>query len=271
MWYRIKAFVRFYLGAKTKFNVHSPFLYDLLTNVLDTSKEYYAYGPLENMRHQLQKDDRLLRITDLGAGSMTLSGKEREVKSIASTSLSGSTKCRILFNLADHYGCRSVLELGTSLGVSSAYLASSSKNAIIKTLEGDPAIADIARQVHSQLSLSNIEVVTGAFGLTLENVLVSMTKPDLVFLDGHHQREPLLRYYEKILGFCHENTIVVVDDIYWSADMEEAWKQLISRPEVTLSVDLFEVGILFFRKSLSKENYRIFPFKYKPWKIGLFG
>ena len=272
MWYRLKAFLRFYREAKTKFNVHSPFLYDLLTGVLDINKEFYPFSTLEEARKDLLHDHRKIAVKDYGAGSQVMKDNVREVCRIASTSLSNPRKCRVLFNLVNHYKCTQVLELGTSLGLSSAYMASANRLASVVTLEGDENISAIARELHSKMKIINVEVVTGPFEETLSGVLHRMTKrPDLVFLDGNHKKEAVIEYYEAILPFCHDGTVIVVDDIYWSEDMESGWKSLVSRPEITLSVDLFEVGLLFFNKSLSRENHRIFPFKYKPWRIGLFG
>lgn len=271
MWYRIKSFIQFYFRAKTRFNIQSPFLFEFVSHVLDTSKQYYAFDLIETERKKLIRNKNLLIIEDYGAGSSVKNSNARTISDVAATALSGIHKCRILFNLALHYRCFRILELGTSLGISSAYLAKTNRNAHVTTLEGDDQICKIAKTVHDNLELSNIEVIPGKFYDTLPKVLSYKGEFDLVFIDGHHAKNPTLEYYEKIKSKCHQNSIVIFDDIYWSPDMTDAWNQIVKKPEVTLSIDLYDIGIIFFNTALSKENVRYIPYRYKPWKIGLFG
>ena len=271
MWYQIRSFFKFYWKSITKFNVQSPFLYDFVTNVLDTEKEYYRFQEIENQRKILKSSSKIIQVTDFGAGSKSLDKDSRKISQIAHTSLSGETKCRLLFNLALHYNIKNMLELGTSLGISSAYLGISNTKSRIITLEGDPEIASLAKEVHQNLILRNIDIKIGPFSSTLSPALKEIQHVDLAFLDGHHAMEPTLAYYEQIKPFCQDNSIIVIDDIYWSEGMQSAWKNLIERPEVTLSIDLYDVGILFFKKELTKKHVSYVPYKYKPWRIGLFG
>jgi len=271
MWYQIKSFIKFYWKSITKYNVQSPFLFDFVTNILDTEKEYYRFLDIENQRKELKESTYSIEVKDLGAGSKSLDRKTRKVSQIAHTSVSGETKCRILFNLALHYKAKNILELGTSLGISSSYLSCSDSHANIISLEGDPKIADIAKEVHLNLGLKNVQVNIGPFIETLSDSLLQLQKVDLVFLDGHHAMDPTLQYFDEILPYCHNHSIIVIDDIYWSEDMQTAWKRLIERPEVSLSVDLYDIGIIFFRKELTKSSISYISYKYKPWRIGLFG
>ncbi|HMU04946.1 MAG TPA: class I SAM-dependent methyltransferase, partial [Saprospiraceae bacterium] len=155
--------------------------------------------------------------------------------------------------------------------ISSAYRGISNTKARIITLKGDPEIALLAKEVHQNLILRNIDIKIGPFSSTLSPALKEIQLVDLAFLDGHHAMEPTLAYYEQLIPFCHDNSIIVIDDIYWSEGMQSAWKNLIERPEVTLSIDLYDVGILFFKKELTKKHVSYIPYKYKPWRIGLFG
>lgn len=271
MWYQIKSFIQFYWKSITKYNVQSPFLYDFVTNVLDTEKEYYGFQMIENQRKILKSSSDSIVVTDFGAGSKSLDKNRRKVSKIAHTSISGETKCRVLFNLALHYKAKNILELGTSLGISSSYLACYDSNAKIVSLEGDLGIANIAKKVHQNLNLKNVEVIIGPFHETLSKALSLLKKVDVAFIDGHHALTPTLQYFEEILPFCHNESILVIDDIYWSTDMQTAWKTLIDRPEVSLTIDLYDIGIIFFKKELTKNNVSYVSYKYKPWKIGLFG
>ncbi|MBK8348138.1 MAG: class I SAM-dependent methyltransferase [Saprospiraceae bacterium] len=271
MWYRIISFFKFYIKAISLYNVQSPFLFDFVMNVLDTKKEFYAFNALETAREKLRKTPTFITLTDYGAGSSVLKTKKRKISDITSTSVSGQTKCRILFNLANHYACHSILELGTSLGISSAYLASANHTSEIVTMEGDPNIAAVATDVHQTLGLKNIQIVTGIFENTLSKTLDHFEHLDLVFIDGHHAEVPTRTYFETIISKCDESSIIVIDDIYWSPGMTQAWHSIISRNDVTLTIDLYDIGIVFFRKELSRQHISYLPYKYKPWKLGLFG
>lgn len=270
MWYRITAFIAFYFRALTKFNIHSTFLYDFINHVLDTSKEYYSFILIEKERKRLKKTTTAIHLKDYGAGSSINNQATKTINQIADTALSDPQKCRMLFNMANHYRPQVLLELGTSLGISSSYLASAQKSAQVFTFEGDAAIALQAKEVHHRLGLQNIEVVVGAFSNTLSNWLPDK-KIDFVFLDGHHTEKATLQYFNEILPRCRPEAIIIVDDIYWSKEMTLAWRQIIAHPSVSLTIDLYDVGIVFLNKALSRQNITYIPYKYKPWRIGLFG
>ncbi|MFZ9719521.1 MAG: class I SAM-dependent methyltransferase, partial [Chitinophagaceae bacterium] len=89
-------------------------------------------------------------------------------------------------------------------------------------------------------------------------VLKKMGKLDFVFIDGNHAYAPTLRYFNAMLPFVHSGTVMILDDIHWSAEMEKAWQAISNHSAVTLSIDLFFVGILFFREEqLHKQHFRI--------------
>jgi predicted O-methyltransferase YrrM len=270
MWYRIKSFLKFYFLAGTKYNVHSAFLYDFVYHVLDTTKEYYVYQQLELLRKELLHNEQLIDIKDFGAGSHQIKGNTRMVKDIAATSLSGKSKCRILFQLAEHYQCNTILELGTSLGISSSYLASTGKDKTVVTLEGDESIASIAKDIHKKAGLSHIKIITGPFYETLSPTLQSMPDINLVFLDGHHQYDATLSYFKQIITKSTSDSIIIIDDIYWSEGMTKAWREISQHAQVSLALDLYDIGIVFLNPNLSKQYIRYISYKYKPWRIGFF-
>jgi predicted O-methyltransferase YrrM len=271
MWYRFISFLKFYWRAGTKYNVQSPMLHDFVICILDTSKNYYAYIRLEEERKLIRRDETMIEVQDFGAGSQINSQKTRSVQSISASAVSNTEKCKILFQLVNHYQCLNILELGTSLGISSAYMAWASLDGKIITLEGDPTIAQLARDLHAKIGLQNIDVVIGPFASTLNRVLSEGTKWDLVFIDGHHAELPTIQYFDCIKPLLNEGAIVIVDDIYWSKGMTNAWENLKSRPDIRLSVDLYHIGILFFNPALSKQDVTYIPYAFKPWRIGLFG
>ncbi len=270
-WYRITSLMSFYYRAVTKFNVQSPFLFDFVSNVLDTDKCYYVFEKIESQRQKLLLMKNVVNINDFGAGSRIHHSNRKKISEIAKTSISSKSKCRILFNLIMQHKLNSIIELGTSLGISSSYMASTSNKANLITLEGDKTIASIAKRVHEELGLKNISIKIGKFSETLKSSLDSFSSIDMAFIDGHHQQKPTLEYFDMIASKCHNDSVIVIDDIRWSQEMNVAWNTIIHKPEVTLSIDLYDIGIIFLKKELSKEKITYIPYHLKPWRIGLFG
>jgi len=154
-----------------------------------------------------------------------------------------------------HYKPSCILELGTSLGMSALYMSEAAPGARIITIEGCPETSAIARSNIEKAGKNNISVITGSFDEKLQEALRLMPNPDLVFIDGNHRKEPTVKYFEECLPHLHAGSVVVMDDIHWSAGMEEAWKLIIAKPEVKVSVDLYHMGVVYFREELSKEDF----------------
>lgn len=267
----ISRYLSYYTKAVTAYQVHSPAVYDFITEVMDQEREYYKFGEIEYLRDLYLKSEDSILFIELGAGSKKLSGNTRPIAQIAKTSLSPVKTCRILFNAVKFYNCKNILELGSSLGISTAYLAAVDDDNKVISLEGNPASADIARHNAAQLELSNIEIITGSFEDTLMPTLDKMKKVDLAYLDGNHSYDATIEYFDKILPYIHENTVVVLDDIYWSDGMLNAWKKIQQHPSVTYSIDIYSSGFLFFNKNMkSKQHFTLIENKKKIWQIGLF-
>ncbi len=196
-----------------------------------------------------------ITITDFGAGSMFGNGRKRKIKDIAKRAAKPEKFGKLFFRLVDHLQPKNIVELGTSLGMSTSYLAAANKNANVQTLEGCPETAKVARKVFSSLKLNNIQITVGNFDETFQSVLNKTSSLDFVFIDGNHQYEPTVRYFEQCLPLVHENSILIFDDIHWSDEMEKAWKQIQSHPEVTATVDLFFIGLVFFKKGQVKQDF----------------
>lgn len=174
----------------------------------------------------------------------------------------------MIFRLANWASPKTILELGTSLGVGAMYLASGMRSARFITLEGCTDFARVARTNLEILDLRNVEVVTGEFDTTLPQVLQNLQKLDFVFLDGNHRSEPTLRYFETCLPFSQEKTVFVFDDAHWSSGMAQVWEQIKQHPRVTLTVDFFEISLAFINPEFrEKQHFKIVPKTWKPWKI----
>ncbi len=237
--------------------VHSPFIFDLYHNVLCHTGYFSAYGHVETLRRKLLQDKRQLQVTDLGAGSKNLNFKQRKVKDIARTSAKPVKYGQLLFRLVNHFQSETIFELGTSLGLTTSYLGQARQQASTYTFEGCPNIASVASQNFKSLGLRRITLIEGNLDETLAQQLAKVPQLDFVFFDGNHRYDPTMRYFESCLGKHHEDSVFVLDDIYWSAEMKRAWKDIKNHPQVMQTVDLFFVGLVFFRSSQPKEHFTL--------------
>ena len=237
--------------------------------MLEDDRNFYAFDDLEKLRSALLRNDTSISVTDYGAGSRKLGNRDRKVSDIAKTSLTGKRLSELLFKLSKWKKPKTILELGTSLGLSSAYLTLGFPSAKTITLEGCPNIAAIAKQQHKQLKINQIDIHVGPFDSTLSNALNQLEKIDLVFIDGHHEEKATLAYWEQIKPFLNEEAIVIFDDIHWSKGMEAAWQEVLSDSEIKLSMDLFFKGIIVWKAKVREPIHKILiPRKWKPWRMG---
>lgn len=252
-------FLNHYRKARRWDAFHSPYLYSLFMACCNEKQTENAFKVIEALRRKFRSSKETIQLTDLGAGSSS-SGPvdKRSISSIARHALSLPFQGRFLFRLARSIQPARILELGTSLGITTAYMALGAEKAIVDTVEGDPAIASYATAVFKALDLNRVRLHQMPFADYLGQDSGVMLKADLIFIDGHHRSDALLAYYESLKAMIQLHTIVIVDDIHWSADMHQGWEKLIARPEVTQSVDCFHFGLLFFSKDfMSKENHLI--------------
>lgn len=235
------------------YGVHSPSSFQFTQFVLYDKSSYYIFPKIEEIRSALKKDKRILNITDFGTGK----DRKASVASIASHSLKSSKYGKLLFKIAHYCKSQNILELGTSLGVTTAYLAASDSNLRCVSLEGSEELATIAKENFQKLSIENIQIVVGNIDSTLEKVLNEFEKIDLIFIDANHKLPSVYNYFELCLTKIHNNSVIIIDDIYWSSDMEEAWEKIKNHPAVTSTFDLFQIGIVFFDIELTKKQYKM--------------
>ncbi len=252
-----KKYIRYYITASNGkgHGVHSPFVFEFIKFILNDKEVYSCYDKIEVLRKQLLKDKTVIDVEDFGAGSTIIKTKKRIVKNIASSSLKPKKYSRLLFRMVQYYDRKNVLELGTSLGITTAYIASAKNIPIVTSMEGSGNIANIARQSFALLRLQNIEIIEGDFDETLPQFLSINKKIDFAFLDGNHRKTPTLQYFDQLLLSTNEQTILVFDDIHWSKEMEEAWEIIKQHDAVTLTIDLFFIGIVFLRKDFKVKQH----------------
>ncbi len=237
--------------------VHSPFVFELLLSTIYNRKAFYSYGPIENIRQNMLSLKQKVNCVDLGAGSNVQNKVSKSIYEIAGTSAKPAKYAQLLFRLINHFQPSTILELGTSLGISSAYMAAANSKSKLVTIEGCEEIAKVATRNFEKLNLKNIEQVIGNFDEVLPTVLMRVNQLDFVFFDGNHRKKPTLNYFKQCIEKAVETSIFIFDDIYWSSEMKEAWEEIKSNERVTVSLDLFYMGIIFFRKEQVKEHFVI--------------
>ncbi|MBK9477920.1 MAG: class I SAM-dependent methyltransferase [Bacteroidia bacterium] len=253
----IFSYFKYLLVAKNAHGVHSPFVYDLVTNVIYSSKNYYAYTPIQKVREQLENSEIRLDFIDLGAGSHYPTKSQRKVSEIAKNSAKNKKLGELLFRLVNKFQPTTILELGTSLGISGLYLSCGRRNARFISIESNEEVASIALKSMEKFQLNNASIVIGSFENKLSDAIEELKQLDFVFFDGNHQREPTLAYFQKCLKNSNKDSVFVFDDIHWSTEMEKAWETIKNHPQVTVTIDLFFIGIVFFRTNQAKEHFVI--------------
>lgn len=251
-----KKYIRHYLTASSGkgHGIHSPFIFDFIIHVLHDNRQFYAYQSIENLRYQLLNDKTVLEIEDFGAGSRIGINTHLTIAWIAKNAAMGKKLSQLLFRMVHYYQPKLILELGTSLGISSAYMAAANPSARLITMEGAIPIAKRAAHHHQMLALHNSELIIGNFEDTLEAVLQPLNSVDLAFIDGNHRLEPTKKYFEQLLSKATGSSIFIFDDIHWSIGMETAWDYIKNHPAVTATIDLFFIGIVLFRPEFKSKQ-----------------
>jgi predicted O-methyltransferase YrrM len=247
--FQIKSFLNYWLDAVDEHSLHSPFFFDFYTGVVKGTSGDYA--GIESLRRKLLHDNREITVTDLGT-KRHLKGK-RTIASIAKTALSEPRLSSVFHRIIQKYDHKAVVELGTSLGINTLYLASKPDTTVV-TFEGSPELASIAAITFDFANAANIKLIEGNIDTTLPEHLLKHRRVDFAFIDANHAYEPTVRYFKSLLSKIHDRSVIVIDDIHASAAMEKAWKEIIENDLVYGSADLFRCGILFFDPSLNKQH-----------------
>lgn len=251
----------YYLNAKTKHGIHSPFVYDLVTRVLEDKTQYPAYTAVEKLRLALLSNKLTTEVEDFGAGGEKQRLYERRVSDIAAKSAKPAKWGKLLYRLCRWFEVKNMLELGTSLGLSGAYqaLGAKEKNPDYRftTIEGSKNIAELARINLKDLGLDEVNVLIGEFDQVLPDFLKQTPPLDWVYIDGNHRYEPTMRYFNAVLPHCHNHTVLVFDDINWSDEMIKAWEEIKANPAIHVTVDLFYIGLAFLRNEQVEEHFTV--------------
>lgn len=230
-------------------------MYSLVTRCFYDKKKYPVYELIKQYRYSLLANKEGIEVTDFGAGSRVFKSDNRKISAIAKNAGITTFRAHLLNRLIRYLKIENALELGTSLGIGTAAMATGN-NIRITTIEGCPATSEIAKEYLSQFRFERIELKTGAFESVLDQ-LNDHPAFDLVYFDGNHQKEATLQYFTKLLPKVHNDTVFIFDDIHWSAEMEEAWEEIKNHPSVKVTIDTFFWGFVFFRREQEKEHFTI--------------
>ena len=253
--YQILQYIIFLFKATNQHGVHSPFVYDLVTKCFYDKTNYKAYSQLKKYQASLLKNKQLITITDFGEGSRLKASNTRKIKNICKTSGTPLHRAKLLYRLVQFFKPNNILELGTSLGIATQAMALGTPSATITSVEGCPNISEFAKQQLSDFHFKNITFQNGEFSEVLP--ILKTNAWDMVFFDGHHNKTATLSYFETLVEKTHNDTLFIFDDIYWSKEMTEAWEAIKMHPKVTVTIDTFYWGLVFFRKEQLKEHFRI--------------
>ena len=274
----LRSVLTYFLSAQNEHGLHSPFVFDLYRNTIKKDELLPDFSQIESIRSAMLQSREKIQVTDFGAGSKINASPVREVRNIAAHSKKSARLGRLFYRLIHQFGYEHIFDLGTSLGLTTLYLATN-PNVKVITFEGCPETAKIANRNFAQFTVQSlqgagggalrdkeqslIKTIVGNLDEVLAEQVAKAPKIDFAFFDANHRYEPTLRYFETCLLKAHNDTLFVFDDIHWSDEMEAAWESIKAHPSVTVTIDLLAVGLVFFRQQQPKQHFVLrWPF----WK-----
>jgi len=267
MLFQIKSYLKFLSKSTNQHGVHSPFVFDLVTKCFYDKKKYPQYKILQNYRNSLLQNHETIEVTDFGAGSKIFKSNTREIAKIAQTAGITAKNAQLLFRIVNYFKPDAVLEIGTSLGLATSALAlgtraeselsGTNQSAKITTLEGCPETSKTAQSQFEKFDFKNISSIVGDFAESITDCQSAIVNYQLIYFDGNHQKDATLNYFEWLLPTATNDSVWIFDDIHWSPEMEQAWEIIKKKPKVTVTVDTFQWGLVFFRKEQEKQDFVI--------------
>ena len=251
--FSILSFLIHFIKRKDEHSLHSPFLFDFYNKTIKLKKQFVS-KELENERLFLFSSKKQVTLSQLGAKTKSFNSSST-IGKVAKSSLSDIQQTAFLGAMVAYLQPKTILELGTSFGISTCYLKKHTPNGHIITLEGNESIAQNADERFRKLGLKNIQLIKGNFDNTLSEAISTLSSLDFVFFDGNHRYEPTMQYFNICLAKSTEESAFVFHDIYWSKGMAKAWNEIKKHPKVTISIDLYYFGIVFFRTNQPKQDF----------------
>ncbi len=254
-----KSYLTYLAKAKTRYKVHSPFVFDLVENVLKDKTEYPECRKIETYKKNISKSKTIIETVDFGVRSKNkpYTTTLEKLGSVVKHRSQHKKQARLLYRLSRYFQPENILEFGTAAGISTAYIKAPIPESKMISMEGCASLASVANNNLKRLKINNTDISIGDFDVTLPTVLKEFKKLDFVFFDGNHRRKPTLDYFNRCVELAHEDTIFIFDDIHWSSGMEEAWNTIKKDERVSISLDIFWFGLIFFHKGIIKQDFII--------------
>lgn len=261
----VKRYISYYLTSKTLNAIHSPSIYRLIEETIEDNRTYYAFRELEGLRRHILRREEVIDVVDLGAGSKVSNSRKRKLSAIAKSALSPPYKAQFLFKLCKHLQPSRILEFGTSLGLSALYMHKACSTAKLQTIEGSPAIAQVAK-TYFDAEEATIELLNYSFDDALKLPAIQNSTYDLIYIDGNHTETATNRYVDALYNSLNDKGVMVLDDIYWSSGMMNAWQKLSVDTRFAFSIDLFDYGLLIKDHFKTQhESFKVIKRKQKPF------
>ncbi len=256
---QVHRYYKYLLHSNSRFKIHSPFVFQFVEEVLKDKVVYPEYKQIETYKKNLSKSHTIIETVDFGkkTGDKQYSTYLYPLGKLVKKRSQTKRKGRLLYKISHYFKPANILEFGTAVGISSCYIKTPLPDSKMITMEGCASLSDIAYSTFKKLNLSNIKISTGDFEATLPKVLKDFETLDMVFFDGNHHKKPTIDYFNRCVKLANDKSVFIFDDIHWSKGMEEAWEYIINDKRVTISIDLFHLGLVFFRKGTVKQDFII--------------
>ncbi len=257
MLFQIKSYLKFLWQSKNEHAVHSPFVFNLITKCFYDKESKPEYATLKKYRNSLLENKNTIEVKDFGAGSKVFKSNTRQISKIAKTAGISPRRAELLFRITNYFQTNTILEIGTSLGLATSALALGNPKAKIISLEGCANTMAMAKNQLQLFNLKNVECITTEFNNYLQICNLQPATCNLIYFDGNHSKKATLEYFELLLPTICNETLWIFDDIHWSSEMEKAWEIIKNHPNVTVTIDTFQWGMVFFRQEQPKEHFVI--------------
>lgn len=250
--FAVKKYIAYKFQHINEYHIHSPFVFHFYTQIIKDKTRYQVYKDVANLKNKLKKDPRKIKITDYGSGQYKT---YRSISDILTKSSQWDKFAHLLYRMMRHYQYEEFIELGCSFGLTSIYLALGNPKGHGYTVDACEASLKIAIENMQLTHVDNVKIIHAEFESVFDNLLDNMKNNTLIYIDGNHHYQPTLKYFKMILKYKHKLPVVVFDDIYHSKEMEKAWHEIIANPFVSISFNLYKLGIIYFNDSFSKQDF----------------
>jgi predicted O-methyltransferase YrrM len=256
MLYRQRKYLRFLLKANNQHGVHSPFVYQLITQCFYKKTPKNLWRKYLNARQEVFDHQKKNKVTAFAVESKVFKNNERPVSNVVNLVGISNKKAKILIKTISYFKPKNILEIGTSLDLETTAIKIGNKNAAITTLESCPKKSIMGQELFEKNNFNAIEILNSDFSKA-DPKYTQNKQFDCVFFDRNQTKQATLNYFEECLKTIHNDSIFIFDAIYWTAEIQEAWSFIKKHPKVTVTIDVFYFGIVFFRKEQEKEHFKI--------------